>query len=560
MKITTKLMGSYLILAIVVLALGGVSFLGLHNVNTNSEELYSQRLQPTIVLAEIAQLMENSRVHLLTGVINADPTRGEHALTNSERIDELIVQYGNRTLIEEEAELYDNLVRSWTNYSEIIDETVSSMEEGNFTDSMAGIRNGGAQYGAANMYLTNLLELADSLSAQANSMNHGIYVSMRRLIVAASFIVIALAVGIGLVMGRLIGKPLQGVSSRLAEVARGDLTSEIVETKRKDEIGLLEQATGKMQQELRHIIESVSHATQQVLSASEELTQSTNEVVMGADQIALTMQELASGSESQANYTSDLSENMSVFVSTIEASVSQSENMKDYSSRVRGMTSEGTTLMQDSVSQMTEIDRIVQQSVAGMRTLDTKSGEVSKLITVIEDIAEQTNLLALNAAIEAARAGEQGKGFAVVADEVRKLSEQVSHSVGDITVIVDSMQKESTDAVINLESGYAEVTKGTAQIQKTGETFGQIAASVEQMEETVKDIAEKLAANRAQTIKMQSSVEEIASVSEESAAGIEQTSASAQQSNSTMQEVSASSQELKGLAETLSGLVERFEL
>lgn len=560
MKITTKLMGSYLILAIVVLALGGVSFLGLHNVNTNSEELYSQRLQPTIVLAEIAQLMENSRVHLLTGVINADPTRGEHALTNSERIDELIVQYGNRTLIEEEAELYDNLVRSWTNYSEIIDETVSSMEEGNFTDSMAGIRNGGAQYGAANMYLTNLLELADSLSAQANSMNHGIYVSMRRLIVAASFIVIALAVGIGLVMGRLIGKPLQGVSSRLAEVARGDLTSEAVETRRKDEIGLLEQATGKMQQELRHIIESVSHATQQVLSASEELTQSTNEVVMGADQIALTMQELASGSESQANYTSDLSENMSAFVSTIEASVSQSENMKDYSSRVRGMTNEGTTLMQDSVSQMTEIDRIVQQSVAGMRTLDTKSGEVSKLITVIEDIAEQTNLLALNAAIEAARAGEQGKGFAVVADEVRKLSEQVSHSVGDITVIVDSMQKESTDAVINLESGYAEVTKGTAQIQKTGETFGQIAASVEQMEETVKDIAEKLAANRAQTIKMQSSVEEIASVSEESAAGIEQTSASAQQSNSTMQEVSASSQELKGLAETLSGLVERFEL
>lgn len=385
MKITTKLMVSYLILAIVVMALGAVSYLGLRNVNNNSEELYSQRLQPTIVLAEIAQLMENTRVHLLTGVINADPTRGEHALTNSERIDELIVQYGDRSLIEEEAELYDNLVRSWTNYSAIIDETVSSMEEGNFTDSMAGIRNGGAQYGAANMYLTNLLELADSLSAQANSMNHGIYVSMRRLIVAASFIVIALAVGIGLVMGRLIGKPLQGVSSRLAEVARGDLTSEIVETKRKDEIGLLEQATGKMQQELRHIIESVSHATQQVLSASEELTQSTNEVVMGADQIALTMQELASGSESQANYTSDLSENMSAFVSTIEASVSQSENMKDYSSRVRGMTNEGTTLMQDSVSQMTEIDRIVQQFVAGMRTLDTKSGEVSKLITVNPD-------------------------------------------------------------------------------------------------------------------------------------------------------------------------------
>lgn len=560
MKITTKLLGSYIILAIIVLLLGLVSFLGLRRVNSNSEELYTDRFRPAMVLAEVAQLMENSRVHMLTGVINSDASRGEPALENVERIDELLLFYSERPLTEEEAPLVEELNRSWDNYSDFIRETSNALVEEEYTEALNGIRQGGVWYGAANMYLNDLLSLTDTLSSEANAENRAVYTSMWTIILMASLGATAFALTVGLMMGKVIGKPLTLISRKLNDVAEGNLTGEALITKRRDEIGILEQATNKMQYELRHIIESVSLASQRVLSASEELTQSTQEVVMGADQIALTMQELASGSESQAHYTSDLSENMSYFSSTIETSVAKSESVKDHSTQVKGLTSDGSTLMQDSVAQMVTIDQIVQRSVVGMKNLDSKSGEVSKLITVIEEIAEQTNLLALNAAIEAARAGEQGKGFAVVADEVRKLSEQVSHSVEEITTIVESMQKESTEAVISLESGYAEVSKGTAQIQKTGETFNHIAASVEQMEETIKDIVEKLAINREQTIKMQTSVEEIASVSEESAAGIEQTSASAQQSNSTMQEVSASSQELKGLAEKLNGMVERFEL
>lgn len=560
MKITTKLLGSYIILAIIVLILGIVSFLGLRTVNTNSEELYSDRLRPAMMLAEVAQLMENTRVHMLTGVINSDASRGEPALENAERIDELLLEYSERRLTEEEEPLVEELNRSWANYSEFIQETSVSLVNEEYTDALNAIRQGGVWYGAANMYLNDLLNLTDSLSSEANAENRAVYTSMWTVILIASLGAVAFALAVGLTMGKIIGKPLTTISRQLNDVAEGKLTGDAVQTKRKDEIGLLEQATNKMQHELKHIINSVSQASQQVLTASEELTQSTNEVVMGADQIAVTMQELASGSESQAHYTSDLSENMSVFASTIEASVAKSEDVKKHSGQVREMTAEGSTLMRDSVAQMSTIDKIVKQSVAGMKNLDIKSDEVSKLITVIEAISEQTNLLALNAAIEAARAGEQGKGFAVVADEVRKLSEQVSQSVEEITVIVESMQEESGSAVRSLEAGYIEVTKGKAQIQKTGDTFNQIATSVEEMERTITDISEKLAVNKVQTEKMQTSVEEIASVSEESAAGIEETSASAQQSNSTMQEVSASSQELKGLAERLNGMVERFEL
>lgn len=560
MKITTKLLGSYLILAVIVLVLGGLSLFGLQRMNDNSNELYTERVQPTIILSEIAQLMENTRVHMLTGVINADPSRGEPALENIDRIEELLAEYSNRTFYEEEAVLVEELNRSWDNYSDLLYETGDFLVEQDFTEAMNGIRRAGAWYGAANMYLNDLLEMNEILSEQAFSQNQSVFIALRNIILIVSVLATAFAIVIGLFMGRIIGRPLTSISSKLNDVADGKLTGQTIRTKRKDEIGMLEQATNKMQEELRHIITSVSNATHHVLSSSEELTQSTNEVVQGADQIAITMQELASGSESQATYTSDLSESMSAFVHTIEQSVEESERIYQTSTKVRGLTDEGRLMMDSSVTQMQTIDEIVKQSVEGMRGLDTKSSEVSELVTVIEGIAEQTNLLALNAAIEAARAGEQGKGFAVVADEVRKLSEEVSGSVVEITDIVRRMQEESAQVVGALENGYSEVQKGTTQIQETGKTFNSISSSVEQMERTIRRITEKLADNKEQTVNMSSSVEEIASISEESAAGIEQTSASAQQSNSTMQEVSASSEELARLAEELNQLVERFEL
>src|SRR5690625_4595817 len=116
--------------------------------------------------------------------------------------------------------------------------------------------------------------------------------------------------------------------------------------------------------------------------------------------------------------------------------------------------------MSQSVEQMKRIDLIVSNAVEQVRGLDQKSDEISKLIQVVKDIADQTNLLALNAAIEAARAGEHGKGFAVVADEVRKLAEGVTRSVLEITSIVNSIQKETDDVVSSLNNGYKEVKGG----------------------------------------------------------------------------------------------------
>ena len=560
MKITTKLLGSYLILAFIVLALGVLSLFGLHRLNTNSRELVIDRLQPAIVLSDIAQLMENSRVEILTGVINSDPTRGERALDNIDQINNQLALYQEHNLTEEEQASYNELARNWENFAAILIETEASLAEGDYTAARNGIRDGGAWYGAANMYVNELLALTEELSMQAADDNEEVYEQLRRLIIIAMVVAIVFAIAVAVLMGKLIGKPIKKISHRLTDVSKGDLTGQSIHSKRKDEIGVLEKATTMMQEELKHIILSVSQATNHVLSSSKELRQSTNEVVQGSEQIAVTMVELASGSESQATHTNELSEKMSKFVENIEESVSRSEDVRMESTTVRHLTEEGQKMMDASVTQMDTIDTIVKQSVDGVRGLDEQSTKVSSLVTVIEGIAEQTNLLALNAAIEAARAGEQGKGFAVVAEEVRKLSVQVSGSVDEITAIVGNMQKETSEVVDALEDGYGEVIKGKEQIQKTGLTFSEIAKSIEQMEQTIYTIAEALAENKQQTIDMSGRVEDIASISEESAAGIEETSASAQQSTSTMLEISTSTEELARLAEDLNLLVDRFAI
>ncbi len=365
---------------------------------------------------------------------------------------------------------------------------------------------------------------------------------------------------ISFILSRSISNPIKQTAHSMVELSQGNLNINVTESRRNDEVGQLVNAMGTLRDNLHQIFEKTSFVSTSVSKQSEELSRSANEVKMGSEQIAETMQEIAVGTEKQTDHIVKLSLAMNTFTKTIQEVEENGEQIHTSSQEVLELTNNGMQLMESSNQQMLKIDQIVQEAVRKMDSLDQQAIEISKIVLMIQEVAEQTNLLALNAAIEAARAGEHGRGFAVVADEVRRLAQQVSESVADITEIVNRIQNESSMTAGSLKHGYKEVEKGSIQIKHTGETFNQIRYSVSEMAQEMKGISENLSDIFATSREMNATSEVIAGIAEESAAGVEETAATTQQSSSSMDEVSQSSRKLAALAEELQELIRYFKL
>jgi len=383
-------------------------------------------------------------------------------------------------------------------------------------------------------------------------------------ILKLTVIVIGVAIIIGIFViwqyASSMAKPINRVVQAMERFAEGDLTQESMSIRSKDEIGKLANAMNQMHAKLKDMIHNIAQASDLINTSSKELSQSANEVNMGAEQVAITMNELASGAEGQAHHSNELTSLMERFTADLRETNQHGEHIHQSSVEVLGLTNEGSQLMTSSNSQMSKIDGIVQNAVEKVKNLDAQAQEISKLVVVIKDIADQTNLLALNAAIEAARAGEHGKGFAVVADEVRKLAEQVAFSVNDITSIVTNIQQDFDVVTSSLEDGYQEVKEGTNQIKATSETFTTISNSINDVVDSVQLISSNLSKVTEDGQKMNSAIQEIAAVAEESAAGVEQTTATTEQTSSSMDVMAGKSAQLSTLALELKTLIAQFKL
>lgn len=398
--------------------------------------------------------------------------------------------------------------------------------------------------------------------------NAGAYLQDFNAPAKAILIMISIVTGVALMVGIIIiwlfanriSRPIQQVTIRMDMLANGDLSAEQIQIKSKDETAKLAGAMNIMQSEIHQLIERIQNASELMASHSEELNQSADEVKLGSEQVAITMQEMAVGAEKQADGSSELSEMMASFTTRVQEANSRGEQIIKSTNQVIQLTEKGNQLMHSSTKQMEKVDSIVQDAVQKVKNLNVQSQQISKLVVVIKDIADQTNLLALNAAIEAARAGEQGKGFAVVADEVRRLAEQVRESVKDITQIVINIQNEFHTVTDSLQGGYQEVEQGTKLIESTGVTFNNISDSIMGVVDSITKVSENLNLMTQDSQQMNGSIQEIAAIAEESAAGIEQTSAASAETSTSMEEVAANSAQLAKLAEELNERIRKFKI
>ncbi|SIS40979.1 methyl-accepting chemotaxis protein [Salimicrobium flavidum] len=408
--------------------------------------------------------------------------------------------------------------------------------------------------------LETLQTAAESEMDNANSAaDNAIQLTLLTLITAGLLALIAGAVTM-LLVSRKVRRNMNALVQKADQISEGELYHDNFDYDGNDEIGHLGTSINTMKGNLERLITEISTLSHQVEEQSRELKQSSGEVKEGSEQIASTMQELSSSSEQQASDASNLSEMMTVLSQKVEGANEESSKVSDDAKVVLENSNHGKELMDESVKQMRDIHTVMHQAVERVHRLDKQSGEISKLVQVIRDIADQTNLLALNAAIEAARAGEHGKGFAVVAEEVRKLAEQVSNSVGEITGMVDGIQTESREVSDSLASGYTQVEEGTTQMEETGATFEEIQASIKNIASGIDVISTNLESIEESTSDMNQSIESVASSSEEAAAGVEETTASVEQSHHSIEEVNRRSGELSAMSGRLNSLVAQFQL
>lgn len=375
----------------------------------------------------------------------------------------------------------------------------------------------------------------------------------------AIIIIAALIVGAAAVffLVKSIIAPLARLREQAETISKGDLTQPI-DIRINDEIGQLGHSFNEMQTSLKTLIQNVEQSVELVASSAAQLSASAEQTSLANEQVATSIQEVAHNAEVQTDsvdstsrYLAEVTDN----VQEIASNVTSISNLSDQSTKE---AEDGSVTMTNTVNQMTAIHKAVLESNSITQSLHERSKEVRSILSVITEISEQTNLLALNAAIEAARAGEHGKGFAVVADEVRKLAEQSQTSATEIQTIVEGIQADTASSVDIMSTITDNVQNGVDVSKEAIEKFNHILMSMRDITPELEGLSETADHTSAAVQQVLASTNQIAGSAQSNAATSEEVAAASEEQLASMEEITRSADSLARMADDLKHLIGRF--
>ncbi len=360
------------------------------------------------------------------------------------------------------------------------------------------------------------------------------FATFNRIILVIGIIAVCLIVAINFLLFGFIRKimnPLRQLIPVANSLAEGDLSIRI-ETQRNDEIGQLLSAMKNMIEKWRSVVADVQQASDNVASSGQKLNENAGQMLTLSTEQEQRSSQVATAAEEMSQTIMDIAQNVNNIAGAAQVTLA--------------VAKDGQGIVDKSVTEVKEIAETVDASSEFVRSLGDRSRQIGEIVDVIGDIADQTNLLALNAAIEAARAGEQGRGFAVVADEVRKLAERTANATSEISAMIKTIQEEVFKAVDSMENASGKVTVGVELSAHAGEALKNIVEKADELQLMVQQIA--------------SATEEMSTTSEEITKDIGQIASASRETSESSSHTTQAAAELSRLSINLQKTVGEFKL
>ncbi|MRD73138.1 methyl-accepting chemotaxis protein [Rhodocyclus tenuis] len=521
-SVKTRLAFLVALLSVIMIVVGGVGLLSTEKVKDRLKTVYEDRTAALVQLSIVLDNLHRSRGRIWSAALEDDPARaakeadgigGFLATANKEWADYLATY-----LTPEEKVIAADFEKNYKQYLAAIEPLAVIAAKGDRAkaqDAMAA-SNFRKIFNDSREKLDELMKYQAGVAK--SEYEAGIADYTRAQTLSISLIVVGLLLGIGLAWSiiRSITVPLGEALKSAHLIAQGDL-SQPVPTGAKAELGQLLKAMSEMQVALKDVVGAIKRDANQLAETADRLADSSSEVAK------------ASGMQSEASSAIAASvEEMTVSINHISA---RTTDTRDLTQQVGDLSESGMRTTEKTTEGVRTIASSVNQASTQIDALSKKIDQVAGTVGVINDIAEQTNLLALNAAIEAARAGEQGRGFAVVADEVRKLAERTTQSTQEIRTVIDEILAAASVSVRSMGQSVEQVATGVSLSEASGSAISQIKHKEGEVLAAVSEIAEALSEQSQASTDIAKQVERIAQATEENSAAITATAESSQNLN-----------------------------
>lgn len=554
----------FAVLAIILVAMLIVSY---NNTERLKDELKTltgknvdQQMRVNLLAGEIAQLSNLEQSFIITG---SDVYLGqyeEQKETIDKTLQDLHKVFNKKGDARDRIDSIDQFYNNYLTYSKrVIDVRKESGLDA--AQRIVQIGTGAKAMSYVNIHIDMMNKvLAKNTKAQIKKVEKSTEVSMIIFFVLTLLSIILVFMS-GTAIFRTIKVNTHKINRSLLDMASagGDLTKRL-EIKNDDEFGQISASTNTLIESIANLVRKVSALTENVSANGQQLTASAQENATTIQQIANSTAEIAESSEQTIRSMEQSSNKMSHLEETTLQLNDDAQDLRQTSATMREAAKEGQNKIQQSAKSMMEIEEVIANTNQTVTGLGESSEEITSIIGTITSIAEQTNLLALNAAIEAARAGEHGKGFAVVADEVRKLAEQSQRAASEVATIVHTIQDEISVMVKQNEAGVSKVIQGVEITNETIQTFDAITRETEKTIRIIENMVTRITETKNVSQDVMQSFIAVNSMAEHTAHQADQSAAAAEQGSASIQEIYASSEELSRQADSLRDLVQQFKM